>query len=116
VTPEEIRHRTGSFVHRVRRQMQPLLGRTAATQAAAQASRAAIAVADACRRACLARSDAEFGAALERSVDELEETTFWLEVLRLTEDASSDAITALIADGRDLGAWLRGAAAAPRRR
>jgi four helix bundle protein len=95
--------------------MQPLLARRSAAQAAAHASRAATAVADHYRAACLARSDAEFGARMESTLDQLEETTFWLELLRLTDDSPAETINPLIADGRDLAAMLRGETVAPKR-
>ena len=95
--------------------MQPLLTRRATADAAAQASRAAAAVAEHYRAACLARSDAEFGARLEGTLDQLEETTFWLELLRLTGESPSESINPLIADGRDLASLLLGETADPRR-
>jgi hypothetical protein len=115
VTSEELSHRTSSYVHRVRRFMQPLLTHRSAAHAAAHAGRAVTNVADHYRAACLARSDAEFGARMEGTLDQLEETTFWLELLRLTDEAPADAINPLIADGRDLAALLRGETAAPKR-
>jgi four helix bundle protein len=86
--------------------MQPLLARRSTAQAAEHASRAATAAADHYRAACLARSDAEFAARMETTLDQLEETTFWLELLRLTEEAPAETINPLIADGRDLAALL----------
>ena len=88
--------------------MQPLLSRRATADAAAQASRAAMALAEHYRAAGFARSDAEFGARLEGTLDQLEETTFWLELLRLTEQTPPESINPLIADGRDLASLLRG--------
>jgi four helix bundle protein len=95
--------------------MQPLLTRRSASQAAAHAARAAAASADHYRAASRARSDAEFGARMETSLDQLEETTFWLELLRLTDEAPAETINPLIADGRDLAALLRGETVAPER-
>jgi four helix bundle protein len=95
--------------------MQPLLTRRSAAQAAAHASRAATQAADHYRGACRSRSDAEFGARMESALDQLEETTFWLELLRLTDAAPAETINPLIADGRDLSVMLRSETVAPRR-
>jgi hypothetical protein len=56
------------------------------------------------RVASLTRSTEDFKTELGLAIDAIDESVFWLELLRLTEPPPSDQLDSLIAEGQELGA------------
>jgi four helix bundle protein len=104
--PQDLRNRLIEYARLVATGIRPLLGHMAAGHAARQTLRASASGAANYRAACLARSHDEFRAKLGLALEEIDESVFWLEYLRLTEFAAPDDLNALIAEGQELAAIL----------
>ena len=79
--PSDLKVRTKQFALRVVRQFAALPGGVAAQTLGKQVLRSGTSVGAHYREACRARSDAEFISKVEGGLQELEETTYWLELL-----------------------------------
>jgi four helix bundle protein len=81
VNPQELKRRTKAFALRVVRLFGALPNRTEAQVIGKQLLRSGTSVGAHYREACRARSTAEFVSKMEGGLQELEETTYWLELL-----------------------------------
>lgn len=79
--PTDLKVRTKQFAPRVVRLFAALPGGVAAQTLGKQVLRSGTSVGAHYREACRARSDAEFISKIEGGLQELEETTYWLELL-----------------------------------
>ena len=100
----EARQRCQDYYQRLARAMRPLIARRRGARAAAEVMRAADRLTEHSRVAALTRSTEDFKAELGLAIDAIDESVFWLELLRLTEPPPSDQLDSLIAEGQELGA------------
>jgi hypothetical protein len=104
VTYHEARQRCQDYYQRVARAMHPLIARRRGARAAAEVMRAADRLTEHSRVASLTRSTEDFKTELGLAIDAIDESVFWLELLRLTESRASEHLDSLIAEGQELGA------------
>lgn len=100
----ETRQRCQDYYQRVARAMHPLIARRRGARAAVEVMRAADQLTEHSRVASLTRSTEDFRTELGLAIEAIDESVFWLELLRLTEPPPSDQLDSLIAEGQELGA------------
>jgi len=99
---EELKKRTRQFALRVVRMFRALPRTEEARVLGKQVLRSATSVAANYRSACRARSRAEFVAKLGVVVEEIDETTFWLEMLVEAEIVPAKRMRALMLEAKEL--------------
>ena len=99
---EELRKRTKQFALRVIRMFRALPKAEEARVLGKQVLRSATSVAANYRSACRARSRAEFVAKIGVVVEEIDETTFWLEMLVEAEIVPAKRMNALTLEAKEL--------------
>jgi hypothetical protein len=109
VTLHEIRQCGLDYLQRVGRAMHPRLFRRATIRAAREATAAVERAAMHIRAAALVPTDVEFRDRLARAIEGIEESVFWLELMRLTESPPSGELGTLIAEGQELVGMLAAA-------
>ena len=102
----DLRERTKSFALRVVRLYGALPKTTEAQVMGKQVLRSGTSVGAHYREACRARSDAEFISKIEGGLQELEETTYWLELLVESSIVSKERLSDLMAEANELTAIL----------
>ena len=102
----DLRVRTKAFALRIVRLYGALPKTTAAQVMGKQVLRSGTSVGAHYREACRARSDAEFISKIEGGLQELEETTYWLELLVESSIVSKDRLSDLMAEANELTAIL----------
>ena len=112
MTLHEIRQCGLDYLQRVTRGMQPRLVRRSSTRAAREAIAAVERSAGHVRAAALVPTDEEFRSRMVRAIEGIEETIFWLELMRLTESPPTGELDVLVSEGQELAGML---AAAERR-
>jgi hypothetical protein len=115
VTLHEIRQRHQDYHLRVTRFTQPLLSRRGAARAAWEVSRAVDRLTEHYRIAMFARAEADLRTHLGLAIEAIDESVFWLELLRLTADPPTHDLDSLITEGQELAAMLSSVDAKPRR-
>jgi hypothetical protein len=106
VAPPALRHHTTTFVQRVARLTGPLIGQRPAAHAATQARQAATAAAGHYRAACQAPTTAVRTTAFRAAVEALEESLFWLQLLRLMDVVPAEDADVVLGAGADLLALM----------
>src|SRR5262245_28272406 len=101
-----LRTRTKEFALRVIRLYSALPKTTLAQTLGKQVLRSGTSVGAQYREACRARSTAEFISKVEASVQELDETGYWLELLVDAEILSAQKLAALRGEAEELTAML----------
>ncbi|NGO91239.1 four helix bundle protein [Halomonas sp. 141] len=102
----DLRERTKAFALRVVRLYGALPKTTEAQVMGKQVLRSGTSVGAHYREACRARSDAEFISKIEGGLQELEETTYWLELLVESSIVSKERLSDLMAEANELTAIL----------
>jgi four helix bundle protein len=106
VTPAELRDRTAVFASEVSRFTRSLLSDLATRDTGMQLARAATATAANYRAACVARSHAEFRAKIGLSLEECDESLYWLEFLRDSGLVAESNLRALLSEAKELARIL----------
>ena len=104
MTPQELRDRTATFAANAALLARPLLDERAAVNAAQQLIRSSASAAANYRAACLARSPAEFRSRLAVTLEEADESLYWLEYLRDARLIAGATLQTLHAEARQLAA------------
>lgn len=104
MTAEELQARTKKFALRVIRLCETLPNSRAANIIANQLVRPATSVGANYRAACRARSKADFISKIGITLEETDESVYWLEMIRDTPLNASGELLALIAKGKALTA------------
>jgi four helix bundle protein len=98
----DLRERTKQFAIRIVRMYTSLPKKTEALVIGKQVLRSGTSVGAQFREACRAKSDADFISKVGGSLQELEETQYWLELLVELELIKPDRLTALISESEEL--------------
>jgi hypothetical protein len=106
VSPPLVRQRISLYADRVARLTQPLLNQRRAQQAAGQVRRTAAAAITHYRAACLSRTAGPRVDGIRAAVEALEESVFWLQLLRLMNEVATREADAAIAVGLELAQLL----------
>ncbi len=104
MTEKELKIRSRKFAVYVLNFVDTLPNRRSANIIGNQLGRSASSVAANYRAACRARSDAEFISKIGIVEEEADESTFWLDILPDTHNASSDIVAPLLQEARELTA------------
>lgn len=104
MTAEELQERTKKFALRVIRLCETLPNSRTANIIANQLMRSATSVGANYRAACRARSKADFISKIGITLEEADESVYWLELIRDTPLHSSSELTELLAEGKALTA------------
>lgn len=104
MTERELKIRTRKFAVEIFQLIDQLPNRKSANIIANQLGRSASSIAANYRAACRARSHAEFVARIGIVEEEADESTFWLDILPETQNATPEKITPLLRESRELTA------------
>ena len=104
MTERELKIRTRKFAIEVFQLVDELPNRKSANIIANQLGRSASSIAANYRAACRARSHAEFVARIGVVEEEVDESTFWLDILPETQNALREKISFLLQEARELTA------------
>jgi len=104
MTEKELKVRTTKFAVDVLNFVDTLPNRRSANIIGNQLGRSGSSVAANYRAACRARSHAEFIAKIGVVEEEADESTFWLDILADTKNATLDVTAPLLNEGRELTA------------
>jgi hypothetical protein len=100
----ETRQSSQAYYQRVTRLMQPLIARRHGARAASEVLRALDRMTEHSRVASLTRTPDDFRTEMELAIEAIDESVFWLELLRLTEPSPPAPLDSLIAEGQELAA------------
>jgi len=106
MTENDLKGRTKQFALRIIRMYGDLPGSDAARVLGKQVLRSGTSVGANYREGCRARSDAEFISKLETSLQELEETCYWLELLSESGAFAPQRLNPLLDEANELIAIL----------
>ena len=104
--PQDLKARTKSFALRIIHLYSALPGSTEGQVIGRQLLRSGTSVGAHYREACRARSTSEFISKVEGGLQELEETTYWLELLEESGIIASKRLTDLKGEANELAAIL----------
>ena len=104
MTERELKIRTRKFAVDVLNFVDRLPNRRSSNIISNQLGRCASSVAANYRAACRGRSHAEFVAKIGIVEEEADESTFWLDILQETKNASLDSVSPLLKEARELTA------------
>jgi four helix bundle protein len=98
----DLRTRTNAYALRIVRLYVALPKRTEAQVLGKQLLRSGTSVGAQCREACRAKSDADFINKVEGALQELEESMYWLELLRDSGIVTATRLTPLLTESNEL--------------
>jgi four helix bundle protein len=104
MTPDELKKRTKSFALDVMRLCETLPNTRSANVLANQLLRSATSVGANYRAACRARSDAEFISKIGITLEEADESVYWLELIQEAGIKRDEHLTRVVNEGNELTA------------
>jgi four helix bundle protein len=102
MTPEELKKRTKAFALRCMTLADALPRTRSGNIVAAQLIRSATSVGANYRATCRARSDADFVSKLGITLEEADESVYWMEIIVESKMQSENRVAALLKEGNEL--------------